>query len=370
MGPRFFAHQQPQVKKFLSVRAGNTSGPSKSGTLHAVNPLLIAGIGVAGLVVGGVLDPVGQRRADRSREEDRAARLLVAERKEAAAREALEHGSGGDGGSNAPGDATTHGSGDGHEHGDGHENGHGDGHGHGSDEEVEAAAETEAELEGDREELIGTDGSGAEDDEVPEEVVMLGDLLPEGRSVPRTVGAAVATGLLFAGTAAHFGAHLVVAPFCIFFAVLVVLSVTDLTHRMVPRQFVYAGSAVVAVLLVITSLTDRYYRDQLPGAAIAGVAAFAVFFTLWWFVPRGMGYGDVRVSGFIGMTVGFLSILHAYVAFLSGFLVGLGFGLIIMAVYRATRKTRIPFAPALAIGAVIGVFWGAGIAQTLFHASS
>ena len=164
---------------------------------------------------------------------------------------------------------------------------------------------------------------------------MLGDLLPEGRSVPRTVGAAVATGLLFAGTAAHFGAHL-----------------------------------VVAVLLVITSLTDRYYRDQLPGAAIAGVAAFAVFFTLWWFVPRGMGYGDVRVSGFIGMTVGFLSILHAYVAFLSGFLVGLGFGLIIMAVYRATRKTRIPFAPALAIGAVIGVFWGAGIAQTLFHASS
>ena len=281
----------------------------KSGTLHAVDALLIAGSAVVGLAAGGVLDPLGQRRAERSRAEDREARLLVAEKKEAAAHRALEeerdhrtdggHGGGGDG-----------------------DTGDDDGRAAGTeaDAEVELDAELEAELEGDREELLGTDGSGAEDEAVPEEAVMLGDILPEGRSVPRTVGAAVATGLLFAGTAAHFGAHLVVVPYCVFFAVLVVLSVTDLTHRMVPRQFVYLGTAVVAPLLVVTALTDRYYRHQLPGAAIAGAAAFAVFFALWWFIPRGMGYGDVRLSGFIGLTVGFLSILHAYVAFLSGFL--------------------------------------------------
>ena len=46
------------------------------------------------------------------------------------------------------------------------------------------------------------------------------------------------------------------------------------------------------------------------------------------------------------------------------------FGLVIIVVYRATRKTRIPFAPSLAIGAVVGVFWGAAVAQALFHASS
>jgi prepilin signal peptidase PulO-like enzyme (type II secretory pathway) len=62
--------------------------------------------------------------------------------------------------------------------------------------------------------------------------------------------------------------------------------------------------------------------------------------------------------------------LHAYLAFLGGFIIGLLFGVGMMVVFGSGRKTRIPFAPALAIGAVIGVFWGAGLAQTLFHASS
>ena len=46
------------------------------------------------------------------------------------------------------------------------------------------------------------------------------------------------------------------------------------------------------------------------------------------------------------------------------------FGLVLMAVSSAGRKTRIPFAPSLSVGAVIAVFWGAHIAQSLFHAGS
>ena len=96
--------------------------------------------------------------------------------------------------------------------------------------------------------------------------------------------------------------------------------------------------------------------------------AFGLFFAVWWFVPRGMGFGDVRLAGVIGVTVGYLSLLHAYVAFLSGFIVGMLFGLVMMVISSTGRKTRIPFAPSLALGAVIAVFWGGHIAQTLFHA--
>ena len=68
--------------------------------------------------------------------------------------------------------------------------------------------------------------------------------------------------------------------------------------------------------------------------------------------------------------MGFLSLLHAYVAFLAGFVVGLVFGVVMMVVSSSGRRTRIPFAPSLAAGAAIAVYWGGPVAQHLFHAGS
>lgn len=194
-------------------------------------------------------------------------------------------------------------------------------------------------------------------------------LLPAGRSPGRTVGAALATGVLFGAAAAHFGSDVVLAPYCVFFAMLVVVSTTDLSHRLVPRRLVYGGSALIVPLLVVTSAVDHRWHS-LIGSLIAGAVSFLVFFAIWWFVPRGMGFGDVRLAGSIGLTVGYLSLLHAYVAFLIGFVVGMVFGLVMMATSSAGRRTRVPFAPSLAAGAVIAVLWGGHIAQSLFHVSS
>jgi leader peptidase (prepilin peptidase)/N-methyltransferase len=103
---------------------------------------------------------------------------------------------------------------------------------------------------------------------------------------------------------------------------------------------------------------------------VAGAVAFAAFFALWWFIPRGMGFGDVRLAGAIGLTVGYLSLIHAYVAFLAGFVIGMVFGLGLMVVSSTGRKTRIPFAPSLAAGAVVAVFWGGQLAHDLFHTAT
>jgi prepilin signal peptidase PulO-like enzyme (type II secretory pathway) len=46
------------------------------------------------------------------------------------------------------------------------------------------------------------------------------------------------------------------------------------------------------------------------------------------------------------------------------------FGLALMAASSSGRKTRIPFAPSLSVGAVIAVVWGGHLAQSLFHATS
>lgn len=282
-----------------------------------MNTLLVSGVTLAGLVVGGVLDPVGQHLADLSQLEDQRRR---AEHEAQLAAEA---------GGEAPAGADAAG--------------------------PELAP------------VPLTDGTGA--GVRPAEPEPVHNLLPAGRVPARTAAAAVVTGALFGAAAGHFGRDLILAPFCIFFAMLVVVSITDLSHRLVPRRIIYGGLALIVPLLVITSAVDhRWY--SLSGSAVAGAVAFGIFFAIWWFVPRGMGFGDVRLAGVIGMTVGYLSLLHAYIAFLVGFVVGMVFGLITMVAASSGRKTRIPFAPSLSVGAVIAVFWGAPVAHSLFHVGS
>jgi leader peptidase (prepilin peptidase)/N-methyltransferase len=271
--------------------------------LHEVHAALVASCAVIGVGVGAVLDPVGQRLADRSRAAEERRRLERVERRD----------------------------------------------------DVPAS----------------TDAVPPADDAEPDPAAAgpVRHLLPEGRSVPRTVGAALATGALFALAAGHYGAHLVLVPFLVFLAMAVTVSVTDLTHRLVPRHLVYGALALIVPLLVATSAQAHAWRP-LVDAAIAGAGGFAVFFLIWFFVPRGMGFGDVRLAGVIGTTVGYLDLFHAYLAFLVGFLFGLAFGLVLMVGSSAGRKTRIPFAPALCIGAVVAILWGDPLVNHLFHSGA
>jgi leader peptidase (prepilin peptidase)/N-methyltransferase len=294
--------------------------------LRGVDTLLVAGTTVAGFVIGAVLDPVGQREADRSRAEDERRRA------ERIAEEESVHS------------------------------------------ETGAAAEPHSALEHFEhfEQTVGDALSSADADDADDPTPVdrtVANLVPSGAVPARTAVSAVVTAALFGAAAVHFGRDLALAPYCVFLALLVAVSVTDLTHRLVPRRMIYGALVLIVPLLVATSAVDHTWHS-LTGSLIGGAVAFAVFFAVWWFIPRGMGFGDVRLAGAIGFTTGWLSLLHAYVAFLAGFLVGMVFGLILMAVSSAGRKTRIPFAPSLAVGAVIAVFWGGHIAQSLFHPGS
>ncbi len=276
--------------------------------MREVNALLITGTSLAGVIIGGALDPVGQRFADLSRAED--------ERRRAQAEQTDDRG---------PADPL-------------------------ADPAVDVPADPPVDPP-----PVG-----------PDEVR---NLLPAGHAPGRTVGAALVTGVLFGAAASHFGPDVIVAPFCLFVAMLVAVSSTDLSHRLVPRRLLYGLMALVVPLLVVTSAVDhRWY--SLTGSVIAGAVAFAAFFAVWWFVPQGMGFGDVRLAGAIGVTVGYLSLLHAYVAFFAGFLIGTVFGLVMATVWSSGRKTRIPFGPSLAVGAVIGILWGGPVAHSVFHTGS
>ena len=293
--------------------------------MPGVNAALTSLVGIGGLVVGAALDPIGQRMAERSRIEEEAHRREREEQKDAARTDPTE-----------PQDRSTEGT---------------DGEGREQPTRSEPSA------------------AAAQAPAHPAPGAAVPHLVPAGRSVPRTVAAAVATGALWAGSAARFGAHAVLGAYLVFFALLVAVALTDLSTRLVPRRLVYPCAGLMAAFFLIAAAVD-HSTSHLSGAAIGGAVACGAFFVVWWFVPRGMGFGDVRLAGVIGIATGWLSLLHAYAAFFVGFMAGLVFGLVAIAASGGGRRTRIPFAPALAVGAVVGVFWGGPMVRAVFGAGA
>jgi leader peptidase (prepilin peptidase)/N-methyltransferase len=82
-----------------------------------------------------------------------------------------------------------------------------------------------------------------------------------------------------------------------------------------------------------------------------------------------MGFGDVRLAGVLGGATGWPGLGHAFVAFFAAFVLGAVIGIAVMAATGGGRKTRIPFGPFLAAGAVVAIVWGNPVAHALFHHS-
>lgn len=178
--------------------------------------------------------------------------------------------------------------------------------------------------------------------------------------------AAVVTGALFAGAAIKFGAVPELAAYCVLFAGLVAISVADIRVRLVPRVILYPTLALMTLALVAAAAVAGHWHPLLD-AVIGGAAAFAVFFAIWFIVPRGMGFGDVRLAGVIGAGLGWLGFRQVFLGFLAAFVVGSVVGLTLMAVKGTGRKTALPFGPALAAGCVVGVLWGGTLANLWIH---
>jgi len=134
-----------------------------------------------------------------------------------------------------------------------------------------------------------------------------------------------------------------------FVALLIALAAIDLDHRILPNKIVYpmAAYGVIATLLVD--------RGDLAENLIAGAGAFAFLLLAVIAYPRGMGMGDVKLAGAMGLYLG-LSIIPALLAaFLSGSVVGV---VILAREGAAGRKKAVPFGVFLALGGIVGLLAG------------
>jgi leader peptidase (prepilin peptidase)/N-methyltransferase len=143
----------------------------------------------------------------------------------------------------------------------------------------------------------------------------------------------------------------------VFAAVLVALSAIDLDTRTLPRGIIYVGGVIGAVLLAAAALGEGE-PGRIGLAAAGAVIAFAFFLLLHLISPAWMGFGDVRLSGYLGGHLGWLGLLHVPVGLFLGFAIGAVVGIGLMAAGRAGRRTQVPFGPFLALGALVAVLVG------------
>ena len=134
-----------------------------------------------------------------------------------------------------------------------------------------------------------------------------------------------------------------------FVAALIALAAIDLDHRLLPNKIVYP---LAAYGLVATLLVDR---ADLVENVVAGAGAFTFLFVALLAYPRGMGMGDVKLAGAMGLFLGLSVIPALLVAFLSGSIVGLA---MIAREGASARKKAVPFGVFLALGGIAAVLAG------------
>jgi leader peptidase (prepilin peptidase)/N-methyltransferase len=157
----------------------------------------------------------------------------------------------------------------------------------------------------------------------------------------------VVTALLIAACVLAFGLTLdaVVASF--FCAVLVVISATDLAHRIIPNRVVLPAAAVVLAAQTLLEPSPEWALGALGGGGFLLLAAIAY--------PAGMGMGDVKLALLIGAMLG----RTVPVALMIGMVAALVPSIVLLARHgSAARKMGIPFGPFLAFGSVVALFWG------------
>ncbi|MDM4761522.1 prepilin peptidase [Galbitalea sp. SE-J8] len=150
-------------------------------------------------------------------------------------------------------------------------------------------------------------------------------------------------------------------------AITIALALIDLDVFRLPNAIVYPAYVVGAVLLGLVALLDGDGWGALR-ALIGCVALFLFYLIVVLVYPSGMGLGDVKLAGVLGLFTAWIGWGGLTVGAFAAFLLGGVFGVVLLIAQRAGRKTRIPFGPWMLAGAWVGIVAGEPIAGAYLRA--
>jgi leader peptidase (prepilin peptidase)/N-methyltransferase len=157
------------------------------------------------------------------------------------------------------------------------------------------------------------------------------------------------------------GQSAVAVAFLYLAAISIALASIDLEIRRLPNKIVLPAYLVGFALLGAGGLLTG--DSAALGWATAGAAiSFAFYLVLALLKPGGMGMGDVKLAGVLGLFLGYLGPAPLAVGLFAAFLLGGIAAIVILATGRGTRRSAIPFGPWMLAGAWTGIFAGDALA--------
>jgi leader peptidase (prepilin peptidase)/N-methyltransferase len=175
------------------------------------------------------------------------------------------------------------------------------------------------------------------------------------------------TAALFVAITLRFGPSPELPAYLYLGAVSLALALIDLDVRRLPNSIVLPSYVVGAALLALpvvlgpAALPDR--MTAAGRALLAMVVLFVLFLAISFLYRGGMGLGDVKLAGILGLHLGWLGWNSVVVGAFGGFLLGGLVGAALLLARRASRRTAIPFGPFMLAGALIAVFLADPIAS-------
>ncbi|HEX2027492.1 MAG TPA: prepilin peptidase [Nitriliruptorales bacterium] len=169
-------------------------------------------------------------------------------------------------------------------------------------------------------------------------------------------------GVLWGLVAAVHGVTWALPAFLLLAWALVVATLIDLEHRIIPNKLTYPLAPVTLALLLLGAAGDGSWAD-LRRAVVVGIALPVGMFLLSEAFRHlrgqsGMGMGDVKLAVSLGLVLGWLggweTVIGLYATVIAAVVVA--FGLVLGG--RARLATRIPFGPYLAIGTLVALLAG------------
>jgi leader peptidase (prepilin peptidase)/N-methyltransferase len=149
------------------------------------------------------------------------------------------------------------------------------------------------------------------------------------------------------------GLDAVVATWVYVCSIGIVLAYIDWHTRLLPFVLVAPSYVVVAALVALAALVEQD-AHLLVRAAAGWLLSFGAFLLMWAVHSGGIGYGDVRLSGVLGMALAAVGwqqlVVGLYAAFVFGAVAG---GLLLLA--RRPGSTTFPFGPFMFVGGWFGV---------------
>jgi leader peptidase (prepilin peptidase)/N-methyltransferase len=168
---------------------------------------------------------------------------------------------------------------------------------------------------------------------------------------------------LLAGVVTVFGITVTALAYAVFVTVGVALSAIDLKHRILPNRVVLPATAIGVVVLATAAMVDGRdtgYGDvseQILRTVLGGIALFGVYLVLALVSPNGMGMGDVKFAGFVGMFLAFDGWRTLLVGAAASFLLAALVAVFLLLLRRADRRSTIPFGPLMFLGALLALAW-------------